>query len=415
MEDFSKAKQPTQVPILTFYSNIEPYLRPIREEDVGFLEWTSDEVEPFVLPRLGRHYTEQWEDEDVVMYGTILPATQNIRASASYGRAAAFPPYPKWDPATLSEPDLVEEEHGHGPLTERLVSALLPIEDGVWKGVKAAEEAMEGRHGVGVGNAGARQVIVEDLERRIRDSLRYHKILDEKVFLRYIHSKLLLSILFQPDFTETVDDPIASALRHAQAELRTIVARNKARKARLAAIAEDRLGYQEYLELRDSLDRNITTLYQKLQRKEGPKAAKKKSHKKGAAAAAAAEEAQAQALNAAAAAGAWPASLGLGPDEENTLFVPEQLRQLVETRRKWVDTIGAVFEEKEREQPGRIHGLPERSVYEGIEDEVAMMLDRMGDPNLTTNSQTRIPPTTNGVHVGGKGKARAGRDDADIG
>ena len=77
----------------------------------------------------------------------------------------------------------MEEELGHGPLTERLVSALLPVEDGVWKGVKAAEEAMEGRHGVGVGNAGARQVIVEDLERRIRDSLRYHKILDEKVKL----------------------------------------------------------------------------------------------------------------------------------------------------------------------------------------------------------------------------------------
>jgi transcriptional adapter 3 len=213
-----------------------------------------------------------------------------------------------------------------------------------------------------------------------------------------------------------VDDPIASALRQAQAELRVVLARNKARKARLAAIAEDRLGYQEYLELRDSLDRNIITLYQKLQRKEGPKSAKKKSHKKGAAAAAAAEEAQAQALNAAAAAGVWPASLGLGPDEDNTLIVPEQLRQLIETRKKWIDTIGMVFEEKEREQPGRIHGLPERSVYEGIEDDVAMILDRLGDPGLISNSQqTQMPPLTNGVHVSGKGKARVGVDDAGMG
>lgn len=67
-------------------------------------------------------------------------------------------------------------------MTERLVSALLPVEDSVvWKGVKAAEEAMEGRHGVGVGNAAGRQVIVEDLEKRIRDSLRFHKLLEKPV------------------------------------------------------------------------------------------------------------------------------------------------------------------------------------------------------------------------------------------
>ncbi len=40
---------------------------------------------------------------------------------------------------------------------------------------------MEGRHGVGVGTAAGRQVIVEDLERRIKDSLKYHKLLDVNV------------------------------------------------------------------------------------------------------------------------------------------------------------------------------------------------------------------------------------------
>jgi len=183
MEDFSKAKQPTHtVLVSTFYTSIEPYLRPIKEEDLGFLEYPGDEVEPYIMPHLGQHYSEQWEDEDMNMYAAVLPSTQAIRATSSYGRPASAAPVLRWDPATLNDDDLLVEERGHGPLTERLVSALLPVEDSVvWKGVKAAEEAMEGRHGVGVGTAAGRHVIVEDLERRIKDSLKYHKLLEGNV------------------------------------------------------------------------------------------------------------------------------------------------------------------------------------------------------------------------------------------
>jgi transcriptional adapter 3 len=182
MEDFSKAKQPAHILVSTFYTSIEPYLRPIKEEDLGFLEHSGDELEPYIMPHLGQHYSEQWEDEDISLYDAVLPATQTIRATSSYGRPASVAPVLRWDPATLKDEDLLVEERGHGPLTERLVSALLPVEDSVvWKGVKAAEEAMEGRHGVGVGTAAGRQVIVEDLERRIKDSLKYHKLLEGNV------------------------------------------------------------------------------------------------------------------------------------------------------------------------------------------------------------------------------------------
>ena len=43
-----------------------------------------------------------------------------------------------------------------------------------------------------------------------------------------------------------------------------------------------------------------------------------------------------------------PAALGLGPDEENRLVVNEQLKQLVETRRQWVNTVGKIFDEKQK-------------------------------------------------------------------
>ena len=58
-----------------------------------------------------------------------------------------------------------------------------------------------------------------------------------------------------------------------------MLATNKARRARLAAIAEDRLAYHEYVESRDAIDKQIATLYSTLQKKDGPKANKKKKQK----------------------------------------------------------------------------------------------------------------------------------------
>ncbi|KAG5639189.1 hypothetical protein H0H81_006093 [Sphagnurus paluster] len=348
-EDFSKSKQPAQITVHTFYTSIEPWIRNIREEDVGFLEHTGDEIEPFVLPTLGRHYLEVWEDQDAGLIPPVLAALGDTsQPPPNFGA-----PTPKWDPSTLTEGDLVTEERGHGPLTERVISALLPMPDQtVWKGVKAAEDAMEGRPG-GSGAAAARRerLNVTDLEIRIRDTMRYHGLLDGV-----------------PDYAEKVDDPIATALRHAQRELRTVVATNKARKERLATIARDRLGYQEYLELRDSIDKNITTLYTKLQRKDAPKIAKKKkAHHKA--------DPAGDTNGVVPIPGPCPAALGLHTDDDMQLHVNEQLKQLVETRRQWVDTVGAVFEEKQREHPGWIYGFPQESVYAGIDEEVRAMLN----------------------------------------
>jgi len=380
MEDFSKAKQPTHILVSTFYTSIEPYLRPIKEEDLGFLEHSGDELEPYIMPHLGQHYSEQWEDEDISLYDAVLPSTQTIRATSSYGRPASVAPVLRWDPATLKDEDLLVEERGHGPLTERLVSALLPVEDSVvWKGVKAAEEAMEGRHGVGVGTAAGRQVIVEDLERRIKDSLKYHKLLEGN-----------------PDFTDPVDDPIASALRQAQAELRNVIATNKARKARLLAIAKDRLGYQEYVEAREALDKNILAMFTKLQKKDGPKVSKKKKAKSET------NGASAPAPPSTPPIGAWPSAAGLGPDDEYMLQVPDVLSQLVTTRRQWVDSVGGVFKTMEQEQPGRIYGLPERSIYEGLDADVDALMGRTGCGDVGRSASAD------------KGKGRAVSDAMDV-
>ncbi|KAG6861778.1 hypothetical protein C0995_012282 [Termitomyces sp. Mi166 len=394
-EDFSKSKVPSQVTVTTFYTSIEPWIRNIREEDVGFLEHTGDEVEPYILPKLGRHYLDVWDDQDA---GRILPSLPGQDGTELTHTFTA--PVPKWDPSTLGEGDLYAEDHGHGPLTERVISALLPIADSGWKGVKAAEDAMEGRPG-GSGAAAARKerLNVTELEVRIRDTMRYHGLLDG-----------------MPEFADKVDDPIATALRTAQRELRRVVATNKARKERLVSIARDRLGYQEYLELRDSIDKNISNLYTKLQRKDAPKVIKKKKQKGETHAPGGAGGPEANG-GVPSVPGPCPAALGFITDDEMKLRVSDQLMQLVETRRQWVDTVGAVFEAKQREQPGRIWGFPEESVYLGIEEEVSELLNQQ-QPGTSTGAGAGAgtdsvgPPRTSNDK--GKGKAR-GDDAMDVG
>lgn len=202
-------------------------------------------------------------------------------------------------------------------------------------------------------------------------------------------------------------------MRHAQQELRTVLETNKARKERLAAIARDRLGYQEYLEARDALDKNITNLYAKLQRKDVPKLSKKKKKPlagaaaaSAAAAAAAAATAEAE-LNGITIPAPCPAAVGLTPDEDNRLTVTDQLKNYVETRKQWVEEIGSVFDDLQRANPGRIWGFPTQSVYEGLDEEVK---ERLLKESLSTDGGNAVKTTQD---VGnGKGKGRA-KDDSD--
>ncbi len=72
------------------------------------------------------------------------------------------------------------------------------------------------------------------------------------------------SLLLQPDFSQSYDDEIAGELRGLQSELRVVKRMNDARKERLANIATDRLAYQDYLEMLDDLNRQISSGYQRI-------------------------------------------------------------------------------------------------------------------------------------------------------
>ncbi|KAJ3921142.1 histone acetyltransferases subunit 3-domain-containing protein [Lentinula edodes] len=453
-EDFSKiAKAPTQVAIAAFYSSVEPYLRVIKEEDVGFLSWEGDDVEPFVMPKLGRHYLEVWEEQDRLGLTTSSSALGTLQQVALNGgdippNPSAVAPNPSFDPSTLSESDTQLEHLGHGPLTERLISALLPMPDShlTWKGVKAAEDAMEGRPG-GSGAAASRKekLSVSDLERRIGDTMRWYNLLPSGSNVQPL------------DYSNKTDDPIATALRINQAELRRVSAINRLRKARYAEIARDRVAWAEYLELRESIDRNITNVYNKLQKmqkaqRDAPKLGRKKKFKSE-------ESTPVKGVNGSNGNGSvngdtpplplCPAALGLGPDEDNQLVVSETLKQLVQTRRNWVKLGETLLDEKEvmeRPRRGRLVGFPKESIFKGIEEEVEELMrdwERHNVEREQAEGQAKIPTTTNSrvgattvphsndtstsgsglkIHLNGhvqatygKGKGKARDDQMDVG
>lgn len=87
---------------------------------MGLLEWDGDEETPFIVPPLGRHYTELWDDEDHGRFVSLAESPKPTPKTASL---------PKWDPLTLQESDLVSADKGHslGPVHERLLSAMLPV------------------------------------------------------------------------------------------------------------------------------------------------------------------------------------------------------------------------------------------------------------------------------------------------
>lgn len=134
------------------------------------------------------------------------------------------------------------------------------------------------------------------------------------------------------------------------------------------------MAYQEYVDTRDALDKNIIAMYTKLQKKDGPKVSKKKKK--------ADPGGAVNGVNGNASVTGPPmplpnpAALGLGPDDDDALVVPDSLKQLVETRRQWVDVIGGGFDDLEQRMPGRVRGVPQKSVFEGIEEDVRQELGR---------------------------------------
>lgn len=359
-DDISERKQPpNQVTAHTYWNFIEPWTRQVKDEDVAFLAISGDDDDLWEMPPLERHYSEVWEDQD--RFTLDLPPLNRSNKHRTHNPYSAFtnPPPPsaggsmqpapnsgvRWDPATLTEADTATDEHGSGPLTERVFSAFMHLPNSV----KLEEDDSFKGGGFGLGRA-AGQGTVGDLEERLMKECKALGLIIENE---------------EPDYSQPQDDQIASELRRCQRALKIQLQVNEARKKRLLAIAELRLSYADYEEVKEGMERNISNMFAKLGNTGANKVTKKKKKEKEKVAAAAA-------VNPATGEPAGIAGLGLVGMDGN-LQIPNDIWEAVCVLQRWKSDIGEAFDKLEKENPGLVRGLPEKSIYEGLDEEIARL------------------------------------------
>ncbi|CAI0651637.1 unnamed protein product [Colletotrichum noveboracense] len=336
-KDFSSAKPSNQISFSTFSTYMEPYFRPFAEEDLAFLRERGDRVTPFHMPKRGKkHYTEIWAEEDGAM---SLDKPPNAREQLAPNQARG---------AIDNMDDEVAETDklSVGPLLSRLMQAMRPEnrpqadeeKTGV-NGITNGDTAMNGS--VNGDNGDAQQSFSDDKappvppaafmpesnseawKKASHPKLEYTQV-DERIKQELRHIGFLPQEgNFEGEYDGAFDDEVAARLRLLQGRLREQMLINGARKARLTELVKERMAHQEYQTILEDLDSQVQAAYLKRTRTMGKS---KKNKRPGGAGGGS------HAVGGA----AGMARPGIG----------DMTKTLMERRKRWIDTIGSVFDDE---------------------------------------------------------------------
>ncbi|KAL8942208.1 MAG: hypothetical protein Q9216_001784 [Gyalolechia sp. 2 TL-2023] len=355
-KDFSNAKPSNQVNANTFQAYIDPYLRPLTEEDMAFLKERGDRVAPFVMPRRGkRHYTEIWAEED----------GQFSLDSNQHDKDILPPNQPRGNLEQMTDEIAETDQISNGPLLNRLLSTMrfenrispsddtkpngnptingdVPMSNGLPNGDNANgttenhDEPSSQQPGSKPPSSSLQPAtyMPESSLPSWRQSAANSSIkmdaatIDDRLKqeLRYIG--FLAADNSEPDYDAHYDDEVAERLRMLQEELRRVSLENGARKARILELANERMAYQEYSTILDDLDGQVQQAYLKRTRTLGK--SKKNIKRPGGAGG-----------------GSHPVHInGAGGDAVGISKpgIGDLARQLMARRQKWVDMISPVFD-----------------------------------------------------------------------
>lgn len=235
-----KSKLPNQIPINVFWNYIEPFFKPIDEDDLKYLDDPSHvmDVAPFVIPPLGLHYEKIWYEQ----YGYVVPGSESSKRSSR----------------------VLSEQNGRHQvqLRDRLLSALIDKDAKIPDTLENEEFGDEDVLMNGDGDAdssGTSSPSSMPLDDRLRASL----------------SELGFTDLSSScDYQE--NDEICIEMRSVQRQLREQIVINQYRKKRLAEFIRTKLSSQEFYSLIGDLDKQIDGIFHKRIRN-----AKKKKASKG--------------------------------------------------------------------------------------------------------------------------------------
>lgn len=346
--DFTIAKPTSQINFSTFSTYIDPYFRPFSEEDLAFLRERGDRVTPFVMPKRGkRHYTEVWAEEDGAMSVD----------SPQQGREKLPPNQPRGNIDNMSDTIGESDALSIGPLASRLLQLLRPENrsqgsddkqntNGVTNGDTSMNGDVNGDEQNGVEDKASPQPPAtfmtesgtEAWKKATHPKLEYAQV-DERLKQELRHIGFLPQEGFESEYDGHYDDEVAGRLRLLQSRLKEQMLINGARKARLTDVVRERMAHQEYQTILEDLDSQVNAAYLKRTRTMGKSKKNKRpggagggSHFVGGA--------------------AGTARPGIG----------DQTKTLMERRKRWIDTIGSVFDDENLGKVPRVQD-PESSIF----------------------------------------------------
>ncbi|KAJ5400866.1 hypothetical protein N7465_011355 [Penicillium sp. CMV-2018d] len=278
-KDFSNAKPSNQVSANTFQTYIEPYVRPLTEEDIAWLKERGDRTTPFIMPRRGKkNYRQIWAEEDGVSYDSSQDDKDQLPLNQGRGSIEQ-----------LTDDKAETNEVSVGPLLSRLCS-LLRYEHRTFP--EDSSPTANGDTASVTGLGGDAMEIDQPTEEKENKSETKplpaattfrdadpndfktsvakldHAQLDEraKAELRFIG---FLGADDNPDYDAHYDDEVAERLRLLQSELKKQIVTNNARKARILKIAQEHMAMLEFTTIQDDLDSQVQQAYLKRTRTMG--------------------------------------------------------------------------------------------------------------------------------------------------
>lgn len=244
-------KLPKNNAVNKFWTSVEPYCADITTDDMKFLEELlrshEDDSDYFKVPPMGMHYTEKWAEEDMIeeqKQGAKLGDKRNGVADTN-GATTLL---------KAAEAGL-HDESPFGPLTQRLVSALIeenimtPIDDEM-DDVYPEDESLHESAAISPKEL-AKQLNLGNpalLEKRIKRELEEQGILD-----------------FSEDDEDDENDEILRELRAKQAELKAVCQHNVMATKKLYKIAKEEMARQELKRKVAASDSEVMEAYRKIQ------------------------------------------------------------------------------------------------------------------------------------------------------
>ncbi|KAH7001475.1 histone acetyltransferases subunit 3-domain-containing protein [Ilyonectria destructans] len=348
-KDFSNAKPSSQINFSTFSTYVDPFFRPFSEEDLAFLRERGERVTPFVMPKRGkRHYTEVWAEEDGAM--SVDPPQQ--------GRDKLPPNQPRGSIENMDDDVGESDKLSVGPWLARLMQTFRPearaqpaeekpITNGVTNGDISMNGDANGEEHTGVTDDKSNPLqpatympesSSEAWKKASHPKLEYSQV-DERIKQELRHIGFLPLEGFEAEFDGHYDDEVAARLRLLQSRLKEQMLINGARKSRLTDLVRERMAHQEYQTILEDLDSQVQAAYLKRTRTMGKSKKNKRpggagggSHFVGGA--------------------AGTARPGIG----------DLTKMLMERRRRWIDTIGSVFDDESLGKVPRVTE-PESSIF----------------------------------------------------